>query len=239
MDHVAPPPKATKAPAKESSAKPAKAIAKKLSVEPQVPESLAVQASVEPKLDNELKLDNAPPVQIASAPIEVDEPETPLSELDEPEPAAPLPTPALARPMPRIKLKMPKASVAPLTTLESDTTSRNGTDTVPESEIQGSETAAGIDSVTSVASPVARPRRAAARQPVPASPVTTRPIRSNARARGAPKPAPAANPATRTLRSRRGDKTEEELQKEREKAEAIREALDSGDEDQDGIEESL
>lgn len=171
--------------------------------------------------------------------MEVDEPETPLSELDEPEPTAPLPTAALARPMPRIKLKMPKPSAEPSMTPDSDTPPVNGAETAPEGKEEESQTTARVDGVAPVVSSASRPRRAVARQQAPTSPATQRPIRSNARARASTKPAPAAVPATRTLRSRRGDKTEEELQKERKKAEAIRAALDSGDEDEDGIEESL
>jgi hypothetical protein len=171
--------------------------------------------------------------------MQVDEPETPLSELDEPE-SATLPIAPVQKSMPRIKLKMPKPSQESLISPDSDATSVNQVE--PTSDGHGQEQN-GMNTVTngasSVASPLARTRRAAARPQQPTASAAARPVRSNARARAAAKPAPPAVPVTRTLRSRRGDRTEEEIQKEREKAEAIRAALDSGDEDEDGVEESL
>jgi hypothetical protein len=160
------------------------------------------------------------PVPMAIGGEQVEEPETPLSEIDEPVLAVP-------RPMPRIKLKMPKKEV------------EEGMDTAIETlnvdEVSPVDQDMKIESPPAVAANT-RPRRTASQQaPTPAA----RPIRSNKRARAA-KPEPAA-PVTRALRSRRGDRTEEDLQKEREKAEAIRAALESGedDEDEDGIEGSL
>lgn len=154
--------------------------------------------------------------------------ETPLSEIEEPVLAA-------RRPMPRIKLKMPK---------KSDVESVGETDTaiapldVDEAVLLGEEQT-GDTPAASEAFTVAtntRPRRTASQ---PKATTTARPIRSNARARAVTKPEPVAAPVTRASRSRRGDRTEEEIQRERERAEAIRAALESGDEDEEGIEESL
>lgn len=148
-------------------------------------------------------------------PENAEEPETPLSEIDEPVVAAP-------RPMPRIKLKMPKKN------------SDEPADTEDSKVAIDSETETNQPAIESGCALAIRPRRTAS-QPQP--PAAARPVRSNNRARAAAKPEPAA-PVTRALRSRRGNRTEEEIQREREKTEAIRAALESGDEEE-GIEESL
>ncbi|GHJ87232.1 hypothetical protein NliqN6_3634 [Naganishia liquefaciens] len=150
-------------------------------------------------------------------PEKVEEPETPLTELDEPVVAA-------LRPIPKIKLKMPTKSLGDSAGAE---VSEVATDEATETKDSGNEKAPAH---------ATRPRRNASQ---PQTPVAARPVRSNKRARAAAQPEPAA-PVTRALRSRRGDRTEEELQREREKAEAIRAALESGDEEEEeGTEESL
>lgn len=209
------------------SSKPAKAAAKEPSAEPEVegvPPEEADVAEVPPIQESDVNGVTAAEEPVVS--MEVDEPETPLSEPDEP-------LPALPRPMPRIRLRMPKASEERPIPHSTEISATNGA--AATSRGDGEE--GRIDEETLPT----RPRRAVSRQQAAMPSAAARPVRSNARARAATKPAAAATaapPVTRALRSRRGDRTEEEIQKEREKAEAIRAALDS-EEDEDGVEESL
>lgn len=214
---------------KESTAKPVKAAAKKASGEGEASLAPAPVGS---------NLEDNPSDEMDPAPMEVEEPETPLSELDEPEPAS-LSIPPAGKSMPRIKLKMSKPSTDSPIPPDVNATLVSQVQTTSDGHGEENGSQAETNGTRSQASTPARPRRAAARQQAPASPAATRPVRSNARARAAAKPASPATPVTRTLRSRRGDRTEGDLQKEREKAEAIRAALNSEDENEDDIEENL
>ncbi|KAJ9122302.1 hypothetical protein QFC22_001723 [Naganishia vaughanmartiniae] len=153
-------------------------------------------------------------------PIVVDEPETPLTDIEDPIP--------IARPRPRIKLRMPSK------TAKTEEAEDTGTIVVEEAVMEAyNEEPAVVPTgnlETAQATSSARPRRSIASRPPPQSSnkaSVQRPIRGNKRI----SQKPTSPPPTRTLRSRRGDKTAEEAQKEKEKAEAIRAALESGDDD--------
>ncbi|KAJ9100627.1 hypothetical protein QFC21_003671 [Naganishia friedmannii] len=151
-----------------------------------------------------------------SEPTVVDEPETPLTDIEDPIPTA--------RPVPRIKLRMPSRAKE-AEQAKSVAVEESGTPAQDEQTV--AEPTDNLDLAEPTSS--ARLRRSVAIRPQPSSSnsITQRLIRGTKRA----SQKPTSPPPTRTLRSRRGDKTEEEAQKEREKAEAIRAALESGDDD--------
>lgn len=147
----------------------------------------------------------------------VNEPETPLTDIEDPI--------LSVRPMPRIKLRMPSKSAKAKEAEDTGSAVHETTGRQVQDEETASEPTGDLNMVETSSS---RPRRSVARRPQPSSnnAISQRPIRGTKRV----SQKPVSPPPTRTLRSRRGDKTEEEAQKEKEKAEAIRAALESDDE---------
>ncbi|KAJ9095375.1 hypothetical protein QFC19_007619 [Naganishia cerealis] len=156
-------------------------------------------------------------------PMSVDEPETPLTDIEDP-----IPVP---RPVPRIKLRMPGKTIQ---TKEAEEIGSKSVDvSEPPSQEQRQVTAPiGTLDETAVSQSL-RPRHSVTPAFQHLSPKTApaRPSRGSKRTSQKPiSPLP-----TRTLRSRRVGKTEEELQKEMEKAEVIRAALESDDDEGDEV----
>lgn len=181
---------------------------------PRTKEGKPIKASAAPKVD--VQVESPKPAEPES--ITVDEPETPLTDIEDPIP--------IARPMPRIKLRMPSKAAKPKEAEDAGSAVVEGSGSQAQDEQTMAEPTENLAVAETTSS---RPRRAVASRPQPSSDNSTaqRPTRGNKRA----SQKPTSPPPTRTLRSRRGDKTEEEAQKEKEKAEAIRAALESGDDD--------